>query len=231
MDLSIVIIFCESDTDYLKNLLPTIPKDIEIIAIKTLQTDFELDADKSIKEIENVKYGTYYYKEFNFADARNYAKQYATGKWIFSLDADEYLSPRAFKLIRETISNIDKTVGGIICGLADVIPNETTAVIKVMRLFINKLDINWEFACHEQITDNIINAGYQIAETNILIEHLGYNISKQGLFNKLNRNFDLLCKEYIQQTHENKKMYIKNKLVETTIKLNQINGELNGIYS
>ena len=231
MDLSIVIIFSEQDSEYLKNLLPTIPKDIEIIAIKTLQTDFELDADKSIKEIENVKYGTYYYKEFNFAEARNYAKNFATGDWIFSLDADEYLSPRAFKLIRETISKIDKKVGGIICGLADVIPNEITAVIKVMRLFINKKDIMWEFGCHEQITDNIIKAGYQIAETNILIEHLGYNISKKGLFEKLNRNFDLLCKEYVVQTHENKKMYIKNKLIETTIKLNQINGELNGLHS
>lgn len=231
MDLSIVIIFCENDIDYLKNLIPTIPKDIEIIAIKTLQTDFELDADKTIKEIENVKYGTYYYDKFDFAKARNYAKQFATGKWIFSLDADEYLSPRAFKLIRETIKNIDDKIGGIICGLADVIPNEYTAVVKVMRLFINKLDIMWEFACHEQITDNIINAGYKIAESNILIEHLGYNISKQGLFDKLNRNFDLLCYEFTKQTHENKKMYIKNKLVETTIKLNQINGELNGIHT
>ena len=228
MDLSIVIIYCENDIEYLKHLLPTIPKECEIIAIKTIQTDFLLDADESIKEEQNIKYGTFYYDKFNFAEARNYAKKYATKKWIFSLDADEYLSPRAFKLIRETISNIDDKIGGIICGLADVIPNETTAVVKVMRLFINKLDIMWEFGCHEQITDNIINAGYKIAESNILIEHLGYNISKQGLFDKLNRNFDLLCYEFAKQTNENKQMYIKNKIVETTIKLNQLNGELNG---
>lgn len=228
MDISIVTIYCESDTDYIKHLLPTIPKDCEIVLIKTIKVadDVIVKYENDIKQENNIIYGNYYYKgSFNFAEARNFAKNFATKEWIFSLDADEYLSPRAFKLADEITNSIDKNIGGIICGLADVIPNETTNVIKVMRLFRNKKDILWEFGCHEQIYDNIVNAGFQIAESNILIEHTGYNIDISGLRAKMERNFDLLCLEYSKQIDINKKNYIKKHIIESSLKLFQLQEE------
>lgn len=228
MEISIVTIYCENDTDYIKHLIPTIPKECEIVMIKTIPISDEtiVNYANDIKQENNIIYGNYYYKgSFNFAEARNFAKNFATKEWIFSLDADEYLSPRAFKLADEITHSIDNKIGGIICGLADVIPNETTNVIKVMRLFRNKKDILWEFGCHEQIYDNIVNAGYQIAESNLLIEHTGYNIDRAGLRSKMERNFDLLCIEYGRQINDDKKNYIKKHIIESSLKLFQLNEE------
>lgn len=228
MDLSIVIIFREEDTHYLKTLLATLPKDVEIVVCKTIPVKEGLCLnDQQAIEEGNIVFAKYYYKEFDFAEARNYAKRFAKKSWIFSLDADEYLSPRALGLIKDITENIDSKIGGILCRIADAIPNEQTYMHSILRLFRNHKDIKFEFACHEQIYDNIVNAGFLIGDSNIFIEHTGYLVAEDKLLEKLQRNFELLTREYVNQKHELKRNYLKNHIIQTSAKIFELQNKEN----
>lgn len=235
MNLSFVIIHCESDTDYIKHLLPTLPSEAEIILIKTIPVNqYDITDENSFKfKIEkNIKYGDFYYLEnnFNFSQARNYAKNLATKDWIFSLDADEYLSPRAIKLINQMINEVPENTGGIICSCIDSIPNEDMKPYKVLRLFRNKNEFNWEYAIHEQIGDSIINSGFQLMDSNLLLEHTGYVVNDVLKLQKLKRNFYILARELNNYTDEKKQIYIENFLINTALAINNYKENHNGGY-
>lgn len=130
----------------------------------------------------------------DFARARNTALQFATGTWIISIDADErLLHPQT--LLSE-IRQAMPAIGGFVVGLhsesvrSNGITDEYTA--QATRIFRRDAKIQWRGIIHEQITDAIIEAGYEIHATPIVFHHLGYNLSPEAMRTKQDRNLSLL---------------------------------------
>lgn len=103
MKLSAVLIV-KNEEKVLERCLKSIEDVDEIIICDTGSTDKTIEiAGKFTDKI----YTDYKWKD-HFAEARNYAKSKATGDWILSIDADEYLEFNGVDKIRKFITETDK---------------------------------------------------------------------------------------------------------------------------
>ncbi|GBD89825.1 tetratricopeptide repeat protein [bacterium BMS3Abin04] len=68
--------------------------------------------------------------------------------------------------------------------------------MKYIRLFSNSKNIYFEGKAHEQIQNSLIKSGYKIAQSYIEIIHYGYNLPKEKLKSKAERNLRLLLSDY-----------------------------------
>jgi len=128
----------------------------------------------------------------DFSAARNYAFEFVRRDWIISLDSDEILLPFPINEVVSILQN--NSIGGISCNIRNYLDNELLSFTDHIytRIFRNTNEIRYKGKIHEQISESIINAGYQIANSKILIEHFGY-IGNNPV--KQNRNKQLLLEE------------------------------------
>ncbi len=189
-DLSVCMIVKNEEKylrDCLKSLLPVSP---EFIIVDTGSTD----ATKRIANEFSVKLFDMPWNN-NFSYTRNYALSKATGKWIFYIDADERLSSKSIKeLLHIVKSNI---FAGIYCNLQSVDkqggrPN----VMKYIRLFRAHPDIRFKGRVHEQIFGSLNEQGYSIHDSGIKLIHLGYDVPREQLEAKAERNLILLLEDF-----------------------------------
>jgi len=134
----------------------------------------------------------------DFAAARNYSLDQASGEWILYLDADEELSPESREGLRQLLQ--DDHVEGYFLRMVSFFEDGHTlesAPDLVFRLFRNRSSYRFQGAIHEQVADQIIqaNPGAKISIADgITILHYGYlseNIKDKG---KKERNLRLLEK-------------------------------------
>jgi len=129
----------------------------------------------------------------DFAAARNFALDRASGQWILVLDADEILDPVKpveFKNLLENTQiqgyfvQIRSYLGG---GLG-------TAHDHVVRLFRNRPEYRFEGSIHEQVAISIkrINQGGGIAFSHLLVHHFGYLEENIRSKNKHVRNISVI---------------------------------------
>ncbi|UCD56420.1 MAG: tetratricopeptide repeat protein, partial [Candidatus Hydrogenedentota bacterium] len=130
----------------------------------------------------------------NFAEARNAALRNSKGKWIFWLDADDRVGPRAVRTLRNFIAR------GIPCGVffplesaigssGSVVQNHT------LRLFPNRPDITWSGTVHEHIAGSLRSCGVELVNCpDFTIRHIGYEEDGEALKKNL-RNLNLLARE------------------------------------
>lgn len=147
-DLSIVLIV-KNEEKVLEKCLETVKEADEIIICDTGSTDKTLEIAR--KYTDKI----YYFKWCDdFAQARNYAKSKATGKWILSIDADETLQSNGIELIRRAIKDAEKnnkrTVHVVMIG---------GSTFTFPRLFKNIPEFYWIGAIHNytSIDDNCIS--------------------------------------------------------------------------
>lgn len=129
----------------------------------------------------------------NFAAAKNETLKHATGDWILALDADERLSAVNRQKIRKLLENpsyqayllqlrcpytLKGSLQGVNTGLA-------------IRLFRNNIGLRYYGRIHERIIPCIGQKEITVANTNIVIEHLGY---QQDLEPKYRRNLSVAQK-------------------------------------
>jgi|GEM_PF-315795 len=187
----------------------------EIIIVDTGSTD-------NTVQIAN-KYNTkiYHYKwHDDFASARNFALSKATFPFILSIDADErLLNPKELLAV---IKNAKDEVGGWLINLTSFAERsdktKDTYVTNLLRLFRNHPKIKFKGIIHEQIIESITKNNYKLENTNIKIEHIGYNLSKQEMLKKQERNLNLLLKAI--ETHPNDTYYLY-QIAKTYMALNQ----------
>ncbi|MFZ5647340.1 MAG: glycosyltransferase [Bacillota bacterium] len=131
----------------------------------------------------------------DFAAARNFSLDQATGKWILVLDADEVMEavkPDEFKALLEApgvegyFVNIQSYLGDGQCTTRD----------QVVRLFKNRPEYRFEGAIHEQVALPIkrYNKGGGLAFSNLLIHHFGYTDRQLQHKNKRDRNITVIKK-------------------------------------
>ncbi len=142
-----------------------------------------------------------YYEQWNFAEARNLAKEAAQGEWILSLDTDEYIIHNQIQKILDTVRIQHENVGAIKTTIvshhrdldgvqiAEAVPSQK-------RLFRNIPELVWQCRVHETVEFSLHDLGYTVNDSAIVIMHEGYEVSDIVLKRKLSRNLDLAMKEY-----------------------------------
>lgn len=131
----------------------------------------------------------------DFAWARNFALQHATGDWVLVLDADERLNgPQARQALLEAARHPQFAGYQIeINNLTDFEQPDQVFLHRAVRLFRRLSYARWEGAIHEQITPSLAQHGGRIAIlTNAQILHLGYEKSVIARKNKAQRNIQIL---------------------------------------
>ncbi len=168
----------------------------EIVIIDTGSSD----ATKEIASSKGAILYAYAWED-DFAKARNFAIEKATGTHILMIDADERLG-------KESKDKIDRFLREYPLSLGQVAIKSPyqqsdgltyTASSKVTRIFPNNSSIRYQGRIHEQIiaTDPSI----QTVATGIILEHDGYALSDQAMRDKTKRNLKLLEAELAREPH------------------------------
>ena len=140
----------------------------------------------------------------DFAAARNESLKRCTCDWLIYLDADERIEKESSKKIRQLLLNAPYHVAGYICTIESEHLQLTGSTEMhrggYPRVFRNLgfPTIRFEGRVHEQIAPSIFEAGKSIDFSDIIIEHLGYNKSREEMDKKIRRNYDLLM-QHIQE--------------------------------
>ncbi|MCX7909138.1 MAG: glycosyltransferase [Ignavibacteria bacterium] len=130
--------------------------------------------------------------ENDFSKARNYGLQFARYPWILVLDHDEVLNQKT--LIDNFHLTNQPNVGGLRVKITNHIKrgdSYTKTHHTYTRIFRNHPQIRFEGPIHEQIAQSILDAGFEIVETDIQIDHYGYSSIN---IDKVSRNRKILEK-------------------------------------
>lgn len=165
----------------------------EMIVVDTGSTDDTI----SIAEKLGAKIFHYEWND-DFAAARNYALEQATGNWILFLDADEYIPEDKVKNIPALIARINgnRKVSSIVCLMqhTDGFNGPVKCYDKTVRLFRNSPAIRYQGRIHEMIYKHEKKfLAYYVAKEKLLIIHTGYK--SIGIADKIRRNLILLEKD------------------------------------
>ncbi len=165
----------------------------EIIIVDTGSTDKTIEIAKEF----NAK--IYHFEWIDdFAAARNEALKHATCDWILYLDADERLILHDRSYIFKIINSLPNNIGAILCIL-ESLHSKSDGSSEMHRGAYPRLFRNYGYPkirfvgkIHEQITPSIQELGKEFVDSEIIIEHLGYNRNNEIIAKKVKRNFDLL---------------------------------------
>ena len=188
LSLSMIV---KNEEKFLKDCLESVKNVVdEIVIVDTGSTD------KTIKIAELHGAKIYHFKWVNdFSAARNYSLSKCTGDWILYLDADERLDKKSIPELKKIVSENKKL--GVFCTIYNIDDiNKKPKLQKYTRLFKNTKGIKFRGRAHEQIVDSLAEKGYSSFQSNIGITHLGYNLSKEDLRKKAERNLSLLVEDY-----------------------------------
>lgn len=127
----------------------------------------------------------------DFSAARNYSMEQATGNWIFILDADEVLSPRDFKKLKEIIHRKSSSPAAYSIATRNYInnagiigwtpnsgeyPEEAgTGWVRSakVRLLTRSKDVFFSNPVHETLENSLVEGKIPIHPCNIIVHHYG----------------------------------------------------------
>lgn len=172
----------------------------EIVVVDTGSTDRTVEIVR-----ENGIEPYHFFWTDDFAEAKNYAIDRATGDWIVFLDADEYFAagdlPKIRMAVEECVKRRPDTVA-IQNPLLNIDADNEGRILSqavMVRVFRRMPEIRYEGWIHERLTLN--KPGWTVASLNeVVIYHTGYSASI--VKGKLSRNLALL-KQYAAEHGEN----------------------------
>jgi len=203
--ISQVVMYHEGDKQHLKGCLDSLIKDEEIILVKTIKDDkdeFVLTGEGKLRIEAEI-----YYKEMDFGKLRNMACALATQQWILWLDADERLMNHQHTEIKELVHYSHNNIGGFVFTNISTLnpdyspPDKLTFASPQVKLFKN-IPYPFEFPVHETVERNISAAGFKMVSSAILVHHVGYNVSKEVMESKYERNKELIIKHDLHNSFD-----------------------------
>jgi cytochrome P450/predicted O-linked N-acetylglucosamine transferase (SPINDLY family) len=166
----------------------------EIVVVDTGSTD----NTKAVATSMGARVVDFTWSE-DFAAARNESLRHARGKWIFYLDADERIDPDNQQRLRDLFAGLEDE--NTAYTMRQLSPAKTRTglafLVGMVRLFRNNPRLRWQYRIHEQILPALMRCGTEIRQTEITIEHLGYQDADR-LISKLERNLHLSRLEYAE---------------------------------
>jgi glycosyltransferase involved in cell wall biosynthesis len=191
-----VCMIVKNEEQYLDNCLKSI-KDIavEIVIVDTGSNDRTVEIAK--KYTDKI-----YLHPWNdsFSEARNHCLKYATGDWIFQIDADEELIQEDIPVLMAAIQDdeLDAVMVQIVSKFQE---GKREAIHSFERIFRNNDIIHYEGRIHERLV------GIQTAKVfPIRLIHYGYDLNQAQSKKKFDRTVSLL-KMDLEENHENPMTY------------------------
>jgi len=155
--------------------------------------------DRTVEIAKSLGAKVYHFEWVNdFAAAKNFAIEQASGNWIAFLDADEYFTAEdtdlLIKILKEVEENPEKQnnvsiLSTPLVNLDD--QNRAFSVYRQRRIFRRRKDIRYTGRIHEALT---VHEGV-LSIDDISILHTGYAVSSYSEANKQERNIGLLREE------------------------------------
>lgn len=183
----------------------------EMIVVDTGSTD------NTVKFAQAAGAKLYNFKWINdFAAAKNYAIERATGDWILFLDADERFADSAQTVLRQEVERFDrdKSVACLLCRLIDIDVDNDNRVFSTTllpRIFRRSPHIRYAGAIHEQLENHQGNKRMVFAEK-LEILHTGY--SSSIIRSKSERNLPILLKELEEAATEKERLRLYPYLMD-----------------
>jgi hypothetical protein len=140
----------------------------------------------------------------DFSQARNSYVSLTKGRWILTLDADEFLAPwgredldalleryakAAFRFTVRTYFPTRDFGQSLSPGeLVDQpLPGIGVTVSHTIRLFFNGAGVEYSYPVHESLMPSLRRAGIPVRDINVPIHHLGFITGRSGLGGKFER--------------------------------------------
>jgi glycosyltransferase involved in cell wall biosynthesis len=133
----------------------------------------------------------------DFSAARNESLRRSHGEWVFWLDADDRLTPENVDRLRRLLSNLAHQPRAYMMDTACVsqFACEGSHLITHPRLFRRHPELRWQGRVHEQLRPDLPSLGYDVAWSDVQIEHVGYQ-DRTIEQRKLHRDVRLLRMDY-----------------------------------
>lgn len=183
----------------------------EIIVVDTGSTD------STVQIAKEAGAKLYHFKWINdFAAAKNYAIEQATGDWIIFLDADEAFTEEAQKVFRQELErfNRDKSVACLMCRMLDIDIDNDNRVFNtsiLARIFRRSPYIRYKGPIHEQLENNQGNKKMVFADK-LEAYHTGY--SSSIIRSKTERNLPILLSELEKATTDKERQRLYPYLMD-----------------
>ena len=181
----------KNEEDFLPRCLDSVKDYVdEIIVVDTGSTDRTVEIARS--------FGARIYHhpwENNFSKHRNQSIGYATGDWVFIMDADEELKQGSGNLIKDAV--LEENIDSVMIAVVSCFNNRMSqSITNQVRLFRNKEGIYYSSPVHNQLI------GYKSTITYpVYLYHYGYDLSPEKMKAKFIRTSTLL-KEMIKKEPE-----------------------------
>jgi len=173
--------------------------------------------DRTVELAEKMGAKVYHFEWIDdFASAKNFAMDKATGSWIAIFDADEYMSHEDAEKLIAILSEYQSSPDcGDTCealGLHCVNLDDNGNIVSIerqCRIFRNLPHLRYAGRIHE----NVILTQGKLRETDLRMYHTGYSKSVVQDTNKLERNISMLRKEYeLDRKNPDTMIYLANSL-------------------
>jgi tetratricopeptide (TPR) repeat protein len=149
----------------------------------------------------------------DFALARNYSLEAASGEWILVLDPDEHISSGFVTQVRALLS--DTRAGAATVAMQNRLEDGRLQEEHLLRLFRRYPDVRFQHAIHEDLADTLMlrleYEGKILVHLDAPITHLGYERARATARGKKERDISLIEGVLARDPDD---LYLNYKLLE-----------------
>lgn len=238
-DLTFYIITRKEDFKLLPDMIASLPTGVSVNIVETIH-DPNADIDDPATETKaanqdgrHVTTWEWRYPRWDFASARNAALATCATTWAMWMDSDDRLPAIYHDDIIKLVGEDNPGVGGYMMGCAGYQPpyeaGARGSYYAVPHCRLHRVDtrIRWRGYAHEQIDTSIQDSGYAIAESAVVVMHVGYVTDTKSLAAKMGRNVLLLCRQ-IAEDKEYIPAYYLNALKDNLTTYLHMKEHING---
>lgn len=184
-----------NEEQYIQNCLRSVNDIVdEIVIVDTGSTDSTKDICSSF----GARIIDYTWND-DFASARNYGLDHATGDWILWLDADEEIDTSDRSVLKKAVeeARVDLLAIQLVNYVGDTPTMDEAYQISQVRLFRNYRGIRFENKIHERLTID----GHSAVNIPVRVHHYGYMVASMESKKKYDRNVRLLKRELSEEAY------------------------------